>query len=222
MKSSLILYVLYLLYLSFLFLQLYLLHVFMIAILIFIITVVQQWMKHYLIEVLKVDNSSADTFYIVFCLSAAPVGVIFGGFLSQKLGGYSDIKAMYLILFNTFICSIISVGFFFVTELKLFSIMIWLFLFFGSSIVPCIGGSILSTLPQSLKGSGYSLQNIIVNILGYSPAPYVYGYLYQKTKNTFPTLALSACMGTTIIGLGIIIMIIKLRLNKRSIIKIKY
>ena len=112
---------------------------------------------------------------------------------------------------NTAICTLLSICFFFITDVKIFAVAIWIFLFFGSSIVPCIAGSIISSLPVELKGSGYSLQNIIVNIFGYSPAAYVYGSLYEYTKNIYPTLSFSVCLGFSFFGLLLIICVIEIK-----------
>lgn len=181
------------------------------SVLYFIVTVIQQWMKQYMIEVMGVDNKLADLLFIVFCLTAAPSGVIFGGFFVQRKGSYESINAMYFLLFNISVCCSISVSFLFITNKFIFMPLIWAFVFFGSAITPTIGGSVLSALPLELKGSGNSLQNILVSIFGYTPAPFIYGFIHDKTKNFMPTLAFSICMSVSFIAFFLIIWIINIR-----------
>lgn len=173
-------------------------------------------MKQYLLDVILVPHNVADLLYIVFCVSAPPFGVLFGGVFVQEKGGYEHINAMYFVLFNTFACTILAFLFAFIKNVYCFSVLMWIYLFFGSSIVPCLGGSILSALPLDLKGSGNSLMNILVNLLGNTPAPYIYGFIYEKSKTFMPTLAFSSCLGVAFFGLLGVIWIIKIRKDEET------
>ena len=170
-------------------------------------------MKHYLTNVIKVSDDRADFLYLIFCISSPPSGILFGGIIVQKLGGYAHINSIYYILFNTFTCAILAIAIFFTKDFNLFGVYIWFTIFFGAGSIPAIGGSILSCLPSELKGSGFSLQNLIVNIVGYTPAPYIYGYIYQKYKENYPTFAMSFCLGSSIIGFFSMILVIYIRRN---------
>ena len=170
-------------------------------------------MKYYLLDVLHINKTTADILFIVFCLTAPVAGILFGGCFIQRHGGYESIKAMYFILMSTSICTVISIGVFFSTKITYFCVLMFLFLFFGSSISPCLGGSVLRSLPPELRGSGNSLQNIIVNIFGYTPGPYIYGFIYEKTKSFAPTLAFSVCLGSSFIGFLLILKVVKIRKN---------
>lgn len=174
-------------------------------------------MKSYLVNVIKVDPTLADFLFIVFCLTSPLVGVMFGGFYIQKRGGYASLNCSYFVMFNASMCFIISIIVAFVTDFVLFSVLMWFFLFFGSSMVPCIGGSVLSTLPLRLKGSGYSLQNVAVNIIGLTPSPSIYGFIYENTKDTAPTFAFSICLSLS--GVGVVLMILVIYFRTHGYVK---
>ena len=53
----------------------------------------------------------------------------------------------------------------------------WLTLFFGGGIVPVLTNVIINSVPKKLEASGNSITNLLSNLLGYLPAPYVYGIL---------------------------------------------
>lgn len=62
-----------------------------------------------------------------------------------------------------------------------FVIMLWFLLFFGASIMPSITGIIMSSVDKSLKYKAISTQQVISNLLGYLPAPFVYGFICNIT-----------------------------------------
>ena len=149
----------------------------------------------------------------VLCVGVC--GVMCGGVIVQKLGGYGTLNSMYFMLVGSFIGVCLSIASAFMRDLTAFSIIIWLFLFFGASIIPSLNGCILSSLPLTLKGSGYSVQNVVSNIIGLTPAPTVYGFLYEATKKTSPTFAYSACLGVS--GVGFILILIATYIKQRNI-----
>lgn len=187
-----------------------------VAILLFIITVVQNWMKQYLLEVLLVEEKIADICFIGYAITALPIGIMAGGFIVQKIGGYTSLMSSYYVAFNTLVCVSLAIVIAFIHNLILFSILFWIFLFFGAAIIPALDGGILSALPVELKGSGYSFQNVTTNILGLSPAPTIYGIIYEATKNSTPTFALSICLATSGIGFILMVIVISIRKNKQS------
>jgi predicted MFS family arabinose efflux permease len=138
-----------------------------------------------------------------------------GGVFVQKIGGYGTLNSMYFMLVGSFIGVCLSIASLFTTGLTSFSIIIWLFLFCGASIIPSLNGCILSSLPITLKGSGYSVQNVISNIIGLTPAPTIYGFLYEATKKTSPSFAYSACLGVS--GIGFILISIATYIKQKNI-----
>lgn len=140
---------------------------------------------------------------------------MFGGIVVQKLGGYGTLNSMYFMLVGSSIGLCLAIASAFISGLKAFSIIIWLFLFFGASIVPSLNGGILSSLPLTLKGSGYSVQNVVSNIIGLTPAPTVYGFLYEATKKSSPTFAYSACLSVS--GVGFLLILIATIIKQRKI-----
>lgn len=171
-------------------------------------------MKHYLINVIHVSDNLADLFFIIFCVTAPISGILFGGFYVKKIGGYANLEAMYFIMFCTFSCFSLGLTLAFIRNTYVFAVLMWLFLFFGSSMVPSLNGSLLSSLPANLKGSGYSFQNVVVHLLGNTPAPSFYGYIYERTKHTVPTLALS--LSLCVSGIGFILVSAVLYLKKKK------
>ena len=183
----------------------------------FIITVIQQWMNDYLQKVIHFSSENAVFVFLIVAVTALPTGIIIGGIIVQKLGGYSSIKATYMIIINSGICSLIAVAFAFVTNKVGFIVLTWPYLFLGASIVPCLAGAIVASIPLELKGSGCSLYFISVNLLGFAPAPTVYGLLDDIFSKTTPTLPISISFGFAFIGfclMNIVLCIRQSHINK--------
>jgi MFS-type transporter involved in bile tolerance (Atg22 family) len=49
---------------------------------------IQYWMTLYMIDGLKVDQYTVSVAYSIISITAPILGVIFGGFLAERLGGY--------------------------------------------------------------------------------------------------------------------------------------
>ena len=53
---------------------------------------IQFWTSAYMIEYLKMDQKYVSVAYSVISISAPISGVLFGGFFTEKFGGYEDPK----------------------------------------------------------------------------------------------------------------------------------
>jgi MFS family permease len=56
------------------------------------------------------------------------------------------------------------------------SILLWFVLFFGGAMMPGLTGIMMVSVPPYLRAFGNSNGEIIKNILGYLPAPFLYGW----------------------------------------------
>ena len=106
------------------------------------------------------------------------------GLIVNKLkDGYNNIKAFDLcFIFSIFTC-ITGIGSAFFSDIIYFIIFVWIAFFFGGAIMPILTGIIITSLPQHLRASGNSLQLFFGNLLGYLPAPYIYGALQDLFKD---------------------------------------
>lgn len=88
-----------------------------------------------------------------------------------------------------------------ISGLYSFSLLLWGVLFFGGAVIPSLQGAMISSLNHDLRAAGNSITNILQNLLGFLPAPFVYGFIYENSKNSDPKLAMTVTLWSSVMGL---------------------
>jgi len=109
----------------------------------FVITGVQFWISYYMNIVLGINEQTVFVCFSIVCITAPTLGVIAGGFIIQKFGGYNDTSSIDICLKLGYVAAIISCPVPFVSSLSVFVFLLWLLLFFGGAIVPGLTGKYL-------------------------------------------------------------------------------
>ena len=159
--------------------KIYLLSILAISCLYYAVTGVQYWAGDYMNRVLNVHSPNKRLLYFsIICFTSPTLGVICAGYTVNRLRhGYNNIRVYdfcFIAAIFTFINGILSS---FMSKINLFILFTWLAFFSGGAIMPILTGVIITSLPQHLRASGNSLQLFVGTLLGYLPAPYVYGAL---------------------------------------------
>jgi MFS family permease len=123
-----------------------------------------------------------------------------GGILTTKIGGYESKHSILLCFILGGLAGAFSIPVPLVDTIVPFTIYLWLVLFFGGAIVPPITGIIISSLPLALRGSASSILNVFCCMLGYLPAPFAYGIIYDVTKDNLKRMAFTCLMYYSLIG----------------------
>jgi MFS family permease len=157
--------------------------------LMFISTIIQYWTSDYLKEVIKADSSMVIIAFVVTCITAPTLGIVAGGCIVQKFGGYESKNALNILSIFAILAVICAIPITQFDSLPGFASFLWLFLFFGGCIVPNLYGVTISAVPVELRAAASSSTNFFNSVFGFSPAPYFYGALYDSTKNESPKFA---------------------------------
>lgn len=167
----------------------------------FVSTAITFWTTDYLVKVLKFNGDEAKNVFITLSLTSPILGIILGGLFVQKVfKGYESKNSILFVCIMLLIGSCLVPLVYFQSELIMFGVVLWLLLFFGSSTLPTIQGISISSLPKKLRSSGNSLYNLLMFTFGFSPGPFVYGFLYDRTNN-IPKLAYTVTLSWCFIGL---------------------
>ena len=141
------------------------------------IGVVQYYGNKYMEFVLEIGDSVRFILFGILCLFGPTTGMVFGGIICSKMGGYIKSKSMTFVILCMAIASIISMFIACHEIIALFIITGWSYLFAIGASIPPISGIIISCLDNNLRGDGFSFCNLVLNLVGSFPSSYTYSVL---------------------------------------------
>lgn len=106
----------------------------------FVITIIQFWGSYYMIEVLHINEGYVRIAFIVVCITSPTFGVISGGIIISLFGGYESKHSITYCCIGALLSSACSIPACFATGLWGFVVPLWLILYFGGCILPCVNG----------------------------------------------------------------------------------
>jgi MFS transporter, Spinster family, sphingosine-1-phosphate transporter len=136
-----------------------------------------------MLVVLSAPRSMVNTMFVICAGTGPTLGVFYGGWVIDRVGGYIGSKQRLIslkICFTTGICAgIFATIAALVENFYLFICCLWLILFFGASLLPACTGMLVSVVPRQYRPVSSSLSIFIFNIFGYSFSLFLSGYLMQ-------------------------------------------
>lgn len=143
----------------------------------YITTGIQYWITDYIQLVLGAPADETFQYYSFTCLTAPFLGLITGGLVLSKIGGYSSPNAFPLMFLVGFISVITSITAPFVDSKALVYTFLWLLLGTGAFLLPTMTGIMLNSVSETRRTTANSLATLLYNCFGYFPAPFVYGFV---------------------------------------------
>ena len=180
--------------------------------------VVQFWGANYMEKVIGVTNEWILLYvFSAICITGPPAGIILGGVIGGKIGGYTVRKA---IVFCVGLCAMSCIFALIITidstHVAYFGVMVWLYFFFSGATTPLETGIVISSLPEKLRGDGFSVMNFFLNLVGNLPAAPIYGFIFERTETTHNTYAMFFTMSYNLVGLIFVILGMVFRLKKKD------
>ena len=166
----------------------------------FIITGIQFWISDYMIFVLNANQQQVFISFSIVCVTAPVLGIAYGGYAIQMVGGFTSIHAIDKCLIFAIIAAVFGVLSTFIFSFFPFVVLIWLLLFFGAAIMPGLTGIMLNSLGDYSKEIANSVTHLCNNLLGYLPSPLLYGLVCSYTGGVHSTWGLKFLMLFSIIG----------------------
>ena len=158
-------------------------------------------MSDYMLSVLMIEPTKVFVFFSFTCITAPTLGVILGGVIIHRQGGYATPNAMNICVVVMGLANTVSIPAAFVENFNVYAMLIWLLLFFGGFVVPIMTGLILSVVKPTEKTVANSVASLAFNILGYLPAPFIYGVVVQLTGGTKSRYGMAFIMFMSLPGL---------------------
>ena len=152
----------------------------------FIVTGIQFWITKYLIEILNADQLVVNITFSLISITAPLSGVLFGGTVSDRYGGYkgrNESKALLMCVGFAIVAFIFSFPMGFLFQIFYLSVLLWTFLFFGASIIPIATGIMISTVPKDCQATSSSISQLIFNLFGYFCSPMITGFIMDRFED---------------------------------------
>jgi MFS family permease len=185
------------------------------AILFGVNTALHFWISDYMRTVLSIqDTKIIFISYTIIAVSGPIGGVLASSIVSTFLGGYEHKNSSYVLL--VLHCITCAFGLFipFMNMLYPFCIMATLYLVFSSAALPIVQGIIITSVDTKLKGTAFSIANLVTMLCTSGPAPVLYGIVNDKYKNVFQGMGMLFIMGCACVGILFIIILCVCRYRK--------
>ena len=148
----------------------------------FVITGIQFWTVSYMTNVIGAPLFDIQIAYAITSVTSPLLGVFFGGYFVDKMGGYKE-DAMATTntlltcdIFGT--CAVVcAASCAFVNHFVGSVTLIWFVLFFGGAVLPALTGMCLASVPEDCRAVASSFSMFTYNVLGYALAPVLMGFI---------------------------------------------
>ena len=170
----------------------------------FVVNGIQTWITDYITSDDGPIGAKQNTAVAAFGATAAtaPVaGIIVGGILLVKVGGYKGhldrVSQTGLVLGS--LATAFSYAAMFVDFFSAFIACIWLLLFFGGAMVPGLMGTIVAAVPKEHRGICSAFASVIYNTFGYALGPLVGGIFADQAGLIWGFRVILGCAGAALI-----------------------
>ena len=147
----------------------------------FITTGIQFWMTDYWVHAMGESKGMATIYFSVAAITGPVSGVVLGGVMFARIGGFQSPKAFSLCTLIMCLGTLIGFPLPFIPNTIVQVILVWVQFFCGGFCLPALMSMQINNVPQSTKTTANSVANCVYNLLGYLPAPYIYGLVYDAT-----------------------------------------
>jgi len=168
----------------------------------FIITGIEFWITDYMRKILKKEDSKIFISFSIICITSPTCGVLIGGYLIEKLGGYiNNNKTLQILLKSSIISFCCGILLPLINNFIIFLILMWFTIFFGGSLMPGLTGILLNSMDDNMKEEGNSITQFCYNLLGYFPSPFLYGIICDFTGGNNSRWGLVFLMSFSVVGM---------------------
>ena len=180
-----------------------------------IVSAIQFWINDYLEFGLLIEDKNVRISCFAFVVATAPAaGIILGGVLSGKVGGYDKEKAIYIPLFTSLGVVILANLCPIFTNIFVFLPLFWTLLFLGSVLLPVANGIVIVSVEQKYSGSASAVSILIYHILGRLPGPNLYAFLKSLVNDKNSRIPFWLLLNVSAIGFLAVLIGVKFQKEK--------
>ena len=142
---------------------------------------IQFWINDYMENGLLItDKKRRLLSFSIVAITSPPLGIILGGILAGKLGGYDTENAIYIPIIASFLVCILANIAPLTINLYIFLPIFWTYLFLGCVLLPVARGIVLVSVDKKYNGPINAISTLIYNVIGKLPGPNLYAFYKSK------------------------------------------
>lgn len=164
--------------------------------------------------------SAEDTFkyFMGTCITSPVLGAYLSGHVSQRAGGYNSQLPLYYAFIAGLIAVACAIPMTFLDDPIISISLVWMVLFTGAFILPIMTGVMLTTVETEYKSHANSMANMSYNLLGYLPAPTIYGLANGQDMKSRAGMTLILYMSAPSVALiGVAILLRKIKKPRKDL-----
>lgn len=135
----------------------------------------------------------------------------------QSVGGYGSPQALGISCLMAFLATTVSLPIPFLDSFPAVIILLWLLLFFGGFMLPILTGILLNSVGFYERTVANSLANLSYNLLGYLPAPSVYGFICRITGGEKSRYGMAVLMYSSIFSSATLFATLIFKLKRHTV-----
>ena len=185
-----------------------------------IVSAIQFWINDYIQYPLGIEE--AEKRFIMFgavIVTSPPLGMVIGGIILSKVGGYESEKAIYIPLIFSLIVSIFANLAPLSTNVYIFLPLFWVYFFCGSVIIPAANGISLVSVDKKYAGAASSMSILLYNVLGRFPGPNLYAFIKSLANDDTSRTPMWLLLNVAVIGF--LAVLIALKFNRQKFLKLR-
>ena len=144
-----------------------------------VVTGIQYWCTTYFIHVLDMKENRAYILFLFVGAVGPTLGIICAGLVFDRIGGYLGPNAIPVCGVFGFIAMVSGLMAAYLDDPLQVAACLTVELFCGGFSMPACTGIMLNFVPPNMRTMANSIANISYNLLGYLPAPLLYGIAYE-------------------------------------------
>lgn len=146
-------------------------------------TGIQYWGFKYFATAFPTTSIETSYWFIVCAITAPTSGIFFGGYITDRNGGYQGrsewMATLKMCVIAGSIACISAIPITFLTSFYLALCCLWVLLFFGASILPVTSLILINIVPRELRPISSSLSMVVFNSFGYCLSLILSGWFMQ-------------------------------------------
>ena len=160
------------------------------------------WFSDYMRTVLHIEQNSLITLtYTIICCTGPLGGVIGNNIFKPLIGSYESRKASWSVVVVHIIATIFGIGISLMPGPWTLTAAAVGYFIFNSIALPVLQGILLTSVDKELTATGYSIVNLMTQLVVAGNAPVFYGVVNDIFKDTYPHMAMLCLMSIHVLGI---------------------